>query len=345
MNNAHPIAPRCDRRAAWLAAAALACLTVLPLLAAPPSEPLQSGIALFEAHDFSAASRAFHAILKTRPNDLQALIYLGRIAFEQNRLDEALDYFNRATAAAPASSVAFHWLGRVNGVKARDLGPPRGIGAARRTKKALEQAVLLDPNNLDARVDLATFYREAPAIVGGSTRAALEQLDEIKRRDPYEGGLVQGDLAVDEKKYEEAEGHYRKAVELAPAKTPAHFRLGLLHQRTGRYDSAFAEFATVLRLDPAEKRALFQIGKTADLSGLRLAQGEEALKSYLQCQPFFIMPKLSWAHRRLGNIYRKEGRLEAARDEYLAALRLAPEDKEAAKALKQLEAAAPAPAK
>jgi len=256
-------------------------------------------------------------------------------------LEEAAGYFEKATETAPQSSTAYHWLGRVYGLQARDLGPPRGIFPARRARKALEKAVALDPENVQARLDLATFYREAPGIVGGSTKDALAQVEEIKRRDPYLGALILGDLAIDQKKFDEAERQYEAAIELRPKDTEAFFRLGALHQKTGQYDKAFDAFERMLQLNRNARVAYFQLGKTADLSGQRLARGEEALKIFLQSKPFYMMPKLSWAHRRLGNIYLKQGRRDAAREEYLAAIKSAPDDAEAAAALKHLDAGSP----
>jgi tetratricopeptide (TPR) repeat protein len=296
------------------------------------------GMALFMQHEFAKAAAAFRADLQANPKDLTALLYLGRIAFEENRLNEAVEYFEKAVAAAPQSSEAYHWLGRVYGVQARELGVPRGVGAARRTKKALEKAVALNPDNVEARVDLATYYREAPGIVGGSTRGALAQLDEIARRDPYQGALVRGDVAQDEKRFDDAERQYQAAANLRPRDTEAFYRLGILHQRTQRYVRAFAAFDKMLELDPNDKRAYFQIGKTADLSGQQLDRGERALKTYLESKPFFIMPKLSWAHRRLGDIYLKKGLRAAARREYVAAVQAAPDDKEAIAALRDFDA-------
>ena len=320
-------------------AGACACW-MRPALSAENAEAgrTREGIALFQKHHFQQAASAFEADLAHNPADVEAIIYLGRIAFEENRLEAAARWFERATTVAPRSSEAFHWLGRVNGVQARELGAPRGIGAARRTRKALEKAVALDANNLEARVELATYYREAPGIVGGSKRGALAQLEEITRRDPYLGWLVRGDIAMDDKRFSEAEADYKRAINLAPAKSEGHFRLAVLHQRTGRYDDAFGAFEKALQLDPANKTTLFQIGKTAVLSGQRLDRGEAALKEYLTSQPFFIMPKISWAHRRLGDIYVKKGMREAARQQYLAAVRTGPDDKEAERALREFNA-------
>jgi tetratricopeptide (TPR) repeat protein len=312
---------------------------LLPFRAHAADAPQPSrGVQLFQQHEFEKAVNAFMADLRVNSDNDEALFYLGRIAFEENRLDAAAKHFERVTALAPEKSEGFHWLGRVSGLEARALGAPRGIGAARRTRKNLEKAVALNPDNLEARADLATFYREAPLLVGGSKRAAAAQVQEIARRSPYFGALGQGDLMLADKKYDEAQRQYQSAARLEPLKPEAYFRLGMLYQRTGRYDEAFAQLEKTLQLDPAQMTAHFQIGKTADLSGQRLDQGEAALKTYLQCKPFYLMPTLSWAYRRLGNIYLKKGFPEKAREQYLAALRVAPDDHEAAAALKDLEA-------
>jgi tetratricopeptide (TPR) repeat protein len=304
----------------------------------PP--PLSRGAELFQQHEFDKAVRAFLADLSENSTNVEALLYLGRIGFEENRLDAAERHFQRVTALAPRNAAGFFWLGRLYGVEARELGVPRGIGPALRARRNLEKAVTLDPGNLEARADLATFYREAPALVGGSRRAARAEVEEIARRDPYFGALARGDLALADKNYDEAEREYRQARRLQPLKGEAWFRLGVLRQRTRRYDLAFAAFKKALELDASLKAAWFQIGKTADLSGQRLDEGAAALKTYLRCKPFFVMPRLLWAYRLLGNIYRKQGSPEAAREQYLAALRLAPNDDEAAGALRQLDASA-----
>jgi tetratricopeptide (TPR) repeat protein len=309
-------------------------------LAEPSTNAPSRGRQLFQQHEFEQASACFLADLRANPENGEAILYLGRIAFEEDRLNAAEQQFEHLTKVVPNDSEAFHWLGRVCGVEARNLGAPRGMMAARRAKSALEKAVLLDPNNVEARVDLATFYREAPAIVGGSNRSAFAQASEIATRDPYLGALVQGDLEMADKNFAEAERSYRSAIERKPAQSEGYFRMAVLRQRTRRYDEAFAAFEKMLQLDPGEKRALFQIGKTADLSGQRLERGREALLEYLHCRPFYIMPKLAWAHRRLGNIYLKQGLPESARDQYLAALLLEPHDKESAAALKLLNEAA-----
>jgi tetratricopeptide (TPR) repeat protein len=332
--------------------AASICLSALTSLLASPAEPTtrsespppaeaSRGIGLFEQHEFTKANAVFLADLNANPRDIQAWLYLGRIAFEEDHFDAAEKLFERIIAIAPDSPLGYLWLGRIYGVQARDFGAPRGLGPARRAKRNLEKAVALAPDDLAARADLATFYREAPMIAGGSKHAALVQADEIARRDPYLGAVARGDLAMADKKFDEAARQFESAIKLQPAKTEAYCHRGMFYQRSAQYDKAFADFERILQLNPQEKRAYFYLGKTADLSGKRLKEGAEALERYLCSQPFAMMPSLSWAHRRLGNIFLKQGLRAEARQQYLAALKLDPEDKETIAAVKQLDIANP----
>lgn len=302
-----------------------------------PDPQLSPGRDLFEQGDLKKAAEFFDTAVRQHPGNVEALIYRGRIAFEENRLEEASRWFAKATEVAPRNSAAFLWLGRAAGMQAKAVGAPMGIGNARKARKSLERAVELDPKNTPARLDLITYYRQAPGIVGGSMRAAQAHTAELTKQDPYLGTVVKGELAFQEKDYESAERSYRAALELDPKRTEAYVRLGALALRNKQYDQAFAAFEKILELDPNEKQAYFHVGRTSDVSGQRLEQGEAALKKYLQCRPNYIMPKLTWAHRRLGNIYLKRGKRDLARREYLAALALDPNDKEASAALRAVE--------
>ena len=120
-----------SRSVARIVATLVLSLAQYRTTAADTPDDSSRGREFFREHDFAKAAAAFEANLKANPTDVEAVIYLGRIAFEQNRLDDAARSFERATIIASRNSMAFLWLGRVYGVQARELGPPRGIGISR----------------------------------------------------------------------------------------------------------------------------------------------------------------------------------------------------------------------
>lgn len=263
----------------------------------------------------------------------------GRALFDQGRYGAAASRFEQALAAAPDRSLYAQWLGRALGLQARDaslLARPR---LAVRSRTALERAVALDPDNVGARSDLAAYYAAAPGFMGGGQDKARVQVEEIRRRDPYLGEVRAGDLLLDTDRYAEAERRYLAAERLDGRRPDARRRLGYLYARSGRYAQSFAEWDAILALDPTYPHALYGLGRTADLSGQRLAEGEAALERFVRVGRSFpdgegASP--ARAHLVLGNLARRRGDLAGARGHYETALRLDPRLTDARQALGSL---------
>jgi tetratricopeptide (TPR) repeat protein len=259
-----------------------------------------NAVALFQAKRFPDARAAFEKLAATEPQNAAAHYYLGRIALDRDDSDNAVDEMEKATAGDPKNSDCYFWLGSAYGLYAKQH---TSIGKARKCRDAFLKAVELNPDNLDARAALVTFYRMSPWFVGGSMDKAHAQAGEIKKRDPLRGAEAEGEICIAEKKY----------------------------------DDAFNAFESLLKDHPDQIAALYQIGYIAATTGQRLDRGEAALKGYLTHTPSDTQPSLAYAHYRLGDIYREKDNPDAARKEYQAALALDPNLKQAADALDNLK--------
>jgi tetratricopeptide (TPR) repeat protein len=133
-----------------------------------------------------------------------------------------------------------------------------------------------------------------------------------------------------------AEKEYAAALKEKPDDRKTALMVGQYYQSRGRFSEAFDIFEKRARLDPPDPGALYQIGKTAILSGQRLDRGEECLRLYVKGQPAEGEPSLAWAHFRLGMLLEKKGDKPGARVEYTETLRLQPDHADAKKALAKL---------
>jgi tetratricopeptide (TPR) repeat protein len=295
-----------------------------------------AGILLFEAGRYREAKTVLEPAFKTNARDAAAAFYLGRIALEEKRNDRAADYFEAATKLDPKSSTYFLWLGRAYGRSAQDANVLRQPGLAKRTRAAWEHAIELDPENLDARSDLIQYYVQAPGILGGSMQKALEQAEEIRKRNALRGYLELGALYERDKKFGDAEKAYVGAAKEKSERHVGEYRLGVFYQNTGAYEKAFDLFESMIGANPTEVGALFQIGKTSAMSGQRLERATEALEAYLQTTPGRNDPSLAAAHWRLGMVHEKRQDRPRAKAEYESALRLDPTFKQATESLRKL---------
>ena len=295
-----------------------------------------TGVRLFEAGKFKDAKTVFEPALKSNARDAAAAFYLGRIAMEERKNDRAADYFESATKLDPKNSTYFLWLGRAYGREAQNANVLRQPGLAKKTRSAWERAIALDPDNLDARSDLIQYYIQAPGFLGGSTEKALEQAEEIRKRNALRGYLELGALYERDKKLADAEKAYVAAAKEKSDRHVGEYRLGVFYQNTGAYQKAFDLFEAMIVANPAETGALFQIGKTGALSGQRLDRAAEALEAYLLTTPGKNDPSLAAAHWRLGMVHERRQDRQRAKAEYESALRLDPTFRPATESLKKL---------
>ncbi len=319
-----------------LLALALVALALLTPVAAGAATALGPGVQLFESRRYEEARKFFEPYVARNPGDVEAVLYLGRTWFALRDYEKAAERLEKAAALAPARSDVQLWLGRAYGRMALEASLFRQPGLAKKAKAAYDQAVALDPNNLDARADLIQYYLQAPGFLGGSVEKAREQTAEIRKRDLTRGVIASVTIHLHEKDAAGAERELTEAIQKAPAEPRLRLALANLYQSQEKWDAAFDAAEAILKTDPDNWDALYSIGRTGALSGKRLDRSEECLKRYIGHTPGPDSPPLANAHFRLGMVYEKKGNKAAARSEYQAAVKLDPNLKDAKEALAKL---------
>jgi tetratricopeptide (TPR) repeat protein len=157
-------------------------LAAAPIAMAQSGEAVDSGVQLFERGQLSEAQQFFEHFVVAQPNDPLGAFYLGRIAFEEQHYDRAIEWFEKAVEQESANSDYHLWLGRAYGQQALRSNILIQPFLAKKVKAHFEQAVALNPDNLAARADLQEYYEKAPGFLGGSPEKARQQAEEIARR-------------------------------------------------------------------------------------------------------------------------------------------------------------------
>jgi Tfp pilus assembly protein PilF len=208
---------------------------------------------------------------------------------------------------------------------------------APKLKQELEKTIELDPQHVEAKIFLASYYLNAPPIAGGSVKKAEELAADIKLLDLEQGHQMMARIFMKKKDYESAEKEYLSLVELKPQSADSYFGLGRFYQEAKWWDKAFAAFEKALEIDKTNLISLYQMGRTGAFSGQNLDRAVECLKIYLQHEPPQGAPTWGNAHWRLGMVYEKQGHKDLARKEFEEALKLDPDDKKVKEALENLK--------
>ena len=285
----------------------LACLlaAAIPARAAEPGPepaPLAAAKRLFDEGHYPEARAALEKITAAEPKNAEALFYLGWTAFRLNQPEETVKLLERATALDATKSLYFHILGDAYGVSAERASIFSKLGLAKKCLAAYDRGVAVNSDDVEVRTARYSFYVNAPGFIGGGADKAAAELDEIRKRDPIQADTLLVEKQISEKKY----------------------------------DQAFAAIDGILQRQPENMAVLYQRGRIAAISGQRLAQGESALRRYVDHTPDGREPPLSAAHWRLGMICEQRGNKPAARTEYEAALKLDPGFAAARESLKKL---------
>lgn len=266
-----------------------------------------------------------------------AVFLQGCVAYGRQGADKATGFFERAAKMDATRSVYFDWLGRAYGDQAQNANKIRQPFLARKTKAAFETAVALDPNNLDARAFLVDYFQLAPGIMGGSESRASEQIEAIRARNPYRGGLIAANAQTRRKDAAGAERELVKVVTAYPDSISPRYALLAVYVGAKRWPEAFRTVDAARESFPASPVLDYQIARVAALSGQQLDRGEAAVRKYLaRTGTAPGEPTFAGTHLRLGQILAHRGQTAAARSELQTALRLDPSLKDAKAALDAL---------
>jgi len=279
----------------------------------------------------------FAMSVSAQTSDPQKLYQLGREAIAHGDAGKAIEYFEKAVALQPNDARYHYQLGGAYGQSAANAGMFSAMSIAGKAKSEFQRAIEIDPNFLPARMMLVEFNVSAPALLGGSEEAAIQQATEIRRRDAIEGHRAFARIDVAAKKLDLARNEYVAMLKEQPSSARAHYLYGVYLMLTEKnYKAASDELESAVKLDDSYMPSFFQIGHVAALSGANLTHGEEALKKYLAYLPKEDEPSIARAYFWLGGIYEKEGRKADAKASYAASLKINPSQKDADEALKRV---------
>ena len=282
------------------------------------------------------------AAVRAAPRDPAALAALAVGAMAVERYDEAVDAADDMAAAAPEVSSYQLVLGQAYLSHARDRPNLGAVGKVKRGRAAVERAIALDPDNLDARYTLMQFLLQAPGIAGGSREGARRQAEEIARRDPRRGLLARVEMAA----------AAADEAELAAVLDAAAPRLGTPSDPDAELMGALLAAAGTL---PAERRGSGSPGESIGrIPGTRwppttargsgswrasaLADAERLLLGYLAGPEWRRgVASRAGAHWRLAQLYERQDRDRVAKEQYRLAASLDPRLKRGKRSAERLE--------
>jgi len=280
------------------------------------------------ARDMLAAGRIDDAIaelngrLSSAPADAESANLLCRAYYALEDWDRAESSCRKAASLDPENSRFHLWLGRVYGEKADRVNFMSAASLAGKVRGEFERAVQLNPKDVEARLDLAQFYIDAPSIVGGGEQKAREQAEFIRTLDSGRDHWIYARIAEKKRDFATAEREYRQYIDLSHGDAEAWLNLALFFRHQKRYDEMEEAIVKLSQAPNPERDVLCEASAMLVRADRGYPLATELVNRYLASGPVEKAPAF-WAHYLRGTLLERQGDKTGAAREYRASLSLA----------------------
>jgi tetratricopeptide (TPR) repeat protein len=192
---------------------------------------------LSEQNKLNDAIDFYQRALKIRPDYADARNNLGT-AFElEGRIDDAINCYRQALQLKPDSSVICYNLGHIH----------QSTGKLDEAVNYYRQAIQLKPDYLDAQNNLGICLQSQRKY-----NRAIEQFHRVLKINPRFADAYNniGVTLGMQNKFDEAVKYFRQALEIRPDFVEAHCNLGNAFELQGKLDEAVSQFQQALQIKP-----------------------------------------------------------------------------------------------
>lgn len=217
----------------------------------PVNPRIREGIALQRRGNVRAAATLYAEALRERPDDPQALHYLGLAQFQMGALAEAEKLLCRSAEQDPAEANTWSDLGMVR----------MKLDQTDASLSAFTRALALAPEHPDALNNMAQALRKLGRFA--QARPLLERLVALQ---PQAVAALYA-LADTQNKMSDVDAairSYQQALKLAPDDPRIRLGLGDAYESNGKFKQARMQYLAILRREPDSALALARLLQLRD---------------------------------------------------------------------------------
>ncbi len=245
-----------------------------------PSDWRAQGNAFIDSGQLALAETCFQKAVLAHPHNAQALISLGYVQLEQNKLQVARDTLTQSLRLDNSSYDAHYMLGSIE----------HKLGDLSRAIASYQNALTIQYDFKDCNRDLCIALAQA-----GQTTAARKLLDTGRGFEtntaPYH--FFSGKLYLGEGDYEKSVADFARATVLNPQDAETLNNYGLALFKQGDVYAAIESFKKGLILAPSDAQMLCNLGAAYQITGAQ----DIAISHYRQA--LVIDPDFNHAHDNL----------------------------------------------
>jgi len=305
------------------------------------SDAMNKAIEYHQNGNVQEAERIYTEILKVDPNNINCLYLIGLINYQKGKLDNAVDYANRALSIRPAFDI-YKTLADIY-IDKREFD---------NALIALKKAVEFDPDyvegyfniglilqNQNKLIEAAEYYKKAISLKSdyylaydnlgalylnnGDLNESLNYYKKSMYLNPNNPDVYFniGNIYRASSNPVQAIEFYQKSLDLKPNDAECNVKLGISFMMDKRYDQSVQYFNKALELNYDEAEIYFNLGNV-------YCEKED----YIKAKNYYnksieLNPNNPDSFNNLGQLYRFNNELNKAIPNFLKALELDPNNK------------------
>lgn len=305
------------------------------------SDALNKAIQYHQNGNVQEAERIYTEVLKVDPENINCLYLMGLINYQKGKLDNAVDYANKALSIRPAfdiyKTLADIYLDKrefdnalVALKKAVEFDPDYiegylNIGLILQAQNKLDEAVEYYKKTISLNPDYYLAYDNLGAIYldKGDLNESLTYYQKSMTLNPDNPNVYFNLANVFRglNNHENAIEFYHKSLKLKPTDAECYFKIGICYLMKENFDLAIESFKKALEFNYDKVEAYFNIGNAY----FGLEDYEQAKVYYNKAVDLNTDNHL--VYNNLGILYRFNNELSKAIPYFLKSLELNPDDK------------------
>jgi len=242
-------------------------------------------------------------------NEIRSLIQSGEYHKAKHTIETALEN-NRDDADL------FFLLGYTNLKLVDEVSIFKKRRYAGEGRKALENAIALDPHHTKAHKELSDFYLYAPSIVGGDRGKAVQLIDQIQPFDPYHFYIIKGDFYVNDGNLKESLNYFQIVKQEYPDSLLPKLKVGFYLREMGKFEESISIFKEALKTDSTYYLSYYHIGAAGLEGGIKTEESISNFRKYIAYAVQVDSQYVEHAWYRIGQLYEVQGNSLAAKKSY-----------------------------
>lgn len=245
---------------------------------------------LVDRKQWQRASKQFQYVIKSNPDDADAILAVGLLSMQAERLVDAERYLKRHLELKPESDQTRLYLGQA-------------ADKRKRYEVAINwyRAITDRRYFYDARTRMSISLARSGDIQ--QARALLHKLDPETDANRSQIVLAEEQILREARNYKEAMKVLTRAIKQLPNDVDIRYARALIAEKLDDLNQVEDDLRWILKKDPDNVHALNALGYTLADRTTRYQEAHILLKRALSLKPddAFVLDSMGWVHYRLGN--------------------------------------------